>query len=162
MNGTLTIKRFNGDEIWNLTEGSFSITESPEGPLLNFWVKSNGELLSEPLEDSHTTGAPSIELQSPLNELKDKKSLVGLDVIFNLEDAPDDDDLIFANFYYYSHETPLSNKVSIIEEKNNLYHIISISSTVDVNYYDGSKPQNEIFIDCWIEKSDFKNGKWTI
>ncbi|MEM6297182.1 MAG: hypothetical protein AAF740_00670 [Bacteroidota bacterium] len=161
MKGQLTIKRFNGLEIWELEKGSFSVTPHQRGVIVNFWARSSGKLLSAPLEDTRVDGTPVLELQTLLDK-SCVNDFIGLDIDIKLKDQPDDRDLLFANFYYYSHDTPFFNQLSVKEVRGELYHIVSISSLDDVNYYDGSKPENQIIIDCWIKKSTERNGYWVL
>ncbi len=158
--GTLTLHRFNGDEIWNLTKGGFSVIDWDDEAIITVWAGSNGELISPPLEDTYDSTHPTLELQMAIPYTATDK-LVDSKFEFTLTERPEDDDVYFSNFYYYGHEFTHHNSIAVIEQKDNFYHIIASATTTDVNFYDGSKPDNLIVIDCWLPRSSKKTGYWT-
>ncbi|MDJ1468971.1 hypothetical protein QNI19_04350 [Cytophagaceae bacterium DM2B3-1] len=167
--GTLTLKRFNGDEIWNITEGEFSISPRDNYYLLNIWVTSSGDLIMKPTndnireeeEDSDERIHPRIELQTKLSQ-EQYQNFIGKSFGFLIEEVPEETDDNFSNFYYHAHEETYSNQITILKKEADRYHIHSISSATDLNFYDGSKPDNEIIIDCWLEMQAHKTGYWTV
>lgn len=54
------------------------------------------------------------------------------------------------NFYYCSHEGSDSNQVEILAVEDDRLLIRLRGETMDVNYYDGSKPATVISAETWF------------
>lgn len=101
-------------------------------------------------EDTENLGAePSWEISFPALKLKQKDLQAG----YTMEMANEDED-VEANFYYCEHQPTVENKVEVLEVKGNSLLLRVTAKTMDVNFYDGSKPMNELEVTAWFSKQE--------
>ena len=156
----IVLKRFNGDEVWQITDASFSIApaENSDKSVLNFWAQSeHGSLLSKPLEDTYVDGGVTIEID--LKVLPSDDKLVGK--IWTLPESKEETEDYYSNFYCYEHEFLSAGTFKVLSEKEGYFQVELRATCTDPNYYDGSKPETTIVIESWIKKQDLKFGYWT-
>ena len=55
-----------------------------------------------------------------------------------------------SRFYYCEHEGIDENVIEFVERKGNELHVRWTGTTIDVNYYDGSKPPTRVEVDAWF------------
>ena len=55
---------------------------------------------------------------------------------------------------YCEHQPTVENKVEVLEVKGNSLLLRITAKTIDVNFYDGSKPMNELEVVAWFSKQD--------
>jgi hypothetical protein len=60
------------------------------------------------------------------------------------------DDTI-TNFYYCEHQQTDNNLIEILKTDGEKLYVRITGETMDVNYYDGSKPNNKIIVETWFE-----------
>jgi hypothetical protein len=56
------------------------------------------------------------------------------------------------NFYYCSHEQTDNNVVEIVRIEGSRLRVRLSGDTIDVNYYDGSKPATHLSTEVWCER----------
>jgi hypothetical protein len=56
------------------------------------------------------------------------------------------------NFYYCEHEPSDNNIIEVLATEESRLLIRVTGEITDVNYYDGSKPKNKIFVEAWFDK----------
>jgi hypothetical protein len=52
-----------------------------------------------------------------------------------------------ATIYYYEHEDLDNNVIDVLRQEQDCFQIRWTATTLDVNYYDGSKPDTRVEID---------------
>jgi len=146
--GKLTLHRFNGEEIFAISTARALVVpeadqvaiileiETEEVPLKT--LEDTKELLAQPNADLKIT-LPKAQL-SPL---VGRKFLVP-----NSWDEGAGD--YVSRFYYCEHEDLNENEIEFGEFKAGSIHVRWTGTTVDVNYYDGSKPPTRVVIDAWF------------
>lgn len=151
-NNFLTLKRFCGDEKYPIESAEWYIMDGdgtwddPYTLCLEMQFEAGIELH----EDTETLGAePSWEISFPALKLAEEDLQVGF-----MMEMDNDDEEEEANFYYCEHQPTLKNKMEILEIKDDSLLIHLTGKTEDVNYYDGSKPKNELDVTAWFVKQD--------
>jgi hypothetical protein len=160
--GTLTLQRFNGTEVWEISDGSFSIFRRNGASHVNFWVTAQ-KLTSEPLEDTYPETEPALEILTRPEYIPD--ALAGHQ--FSIPEYSDaienewgEDGSFFNNFYYYEHQNLENMALEILAYSDGLYTLRFRCRTDDLNYYDGSKPQTEIEVCCDLGLENELRGHW--
>jgi hypothetical protein len=143
----LQIHRFNGTERFIISSARcFTVGEGDD---LTLWFEieadANG---AKPCSDTaDDPAAPSAELGISVSE-------------FNIDDfvgheyelagtENDDEDSCMSLFYYYEHQPLRNNHVKILSRTGErTFRIRWIAHTDDVNFYDDSKPDAQIEIEC--------------
>ncbi len=74
-----------------------------------------------------------------------------LQIGFDLE-QPNEANEVDGSFYYLEHQPARNNRMEILARDGNRLKIRVSGSTEDVNYYDGSKPENRLQLTAWFEK----------
>ena len=72
-------------------------------------------------------------------------------IVFDLE-QPNEANEADGSFYYLEHQPTRNNRMEILARDGNRLKIRVSGSTEDVNYYDGSKPENRLQLTAWFEK----------
>lgn len=148
----LKLKRFCGDEKypidfaeWYILEGD-GTWDDPYTLCLEMGFAEGVELH----EDTKKLNAnPSWDISFPALKLKKKDLQAGFIMEFVNEDEDEE-----ANFYYSEHQPTIENKVEVLEVKGNNLLLHITGKTMDVNFYDGSKPMNELEVIAWFSKQD--------
>jgi len=102
-------------------------------------------------EDTKSLGAePSWELTYRHENLAINDLIMGFraEIPNGYDDEIDDS---VTNFYYCEHEPSDSNVIEILVTEGNRLLIRVIGEITDVNYYDGSKPKNKVFVETWFD-----------
>jgi hypothetical protein len=148
MEGKLTVRRFNGFEVYPITGATMMPYLSNGTTLLNLEVECDGEPIEMTTDD---TGA---EDPRPGCEITLDLSGLGLDDIvgrtFSLEsgESQDGQDLV-SGFYYFEHQLLNDNVVHFAtRDASGQFHVRWTAKTMDPNYYDGSKPDALVEIDA--------------
>ena len=150
-NNYLTLKRFCGEEKYPVESANWYIIEGDgtwDDPyMLCLEMEfSEGEELHEDTENLEAE--PSWEISFSSLKLTEEDLKAGFKM--ELENEDDEDSL----FYYCEHQPTFENKMEILEVKGDSLLIHITGKTTDVNFYDGSKPMNELDIIVWFEKED--------
>lgn len=148
----LMLKRFCGEEKypvecteWYILEGD-GTWDDPYTFCLEM-AFATGEELHE--DTKELEAEPSWEISFPALKLRKKDLQTGFIMDFANEDEDEE-----ANFYYCEHQPTIDNKVEVLEVKGNSLLLRVTAKTMDVNFYDGSKPMNELEVIAWFSKQD--------
>lgn len=146
--GTLTLHRFNGVEAFAVSEATALAMPEGDQISLNLEIETDERPLKT-LPDTRTLAAqPNAEvtIRLPKAELA---SLVGRR--FSVPRSWDEEaDAHVSRFYYCEHEDIDDNVIEFVERKGDQLHVRWTGTTIDVNYYDGSKPPTRVVVDAWF------------
>ena len=146
--GKFVLHRFNGDEEFALEQASIGITHDRSGDWLRLTAITNGTIIKSLPDTEGLHGRPKASISVNISRV-DPTNLVGLrlSVPISYDDLIGDDR---ANFYYLEHESLDENEIEILAVKENKYLVKWSGQTLDVNYYDGSKPMTHVEIEGWF------------
>lgn len=146
----LNLKRFCGEEKYPIDCAEWYILEGDgtwDDPYTLCLEMSFG--IGEGLhEDTFNLNAkPFWNISFPALNIKNTDLQTGF--VMSMDNEDEDED---AYFYYCEHQPTVENKVEVLEvqENNMLLHVTA--KTMDVNFYDGSKPMNELDVIAWFGK----------
>ncbi len=154
--GKFVLHRFNGDEEFVLEEASLNITPDQQGNLvLELEAITNGTVIKSLPDTEGLYGSPTASIFVTIPRPA-TVNLVGM----KLSLPCSYDELIEdfrTNFYYVEHESLEANEIEFLALKENKYWVKWTGETLDVNYYDGSKPDTRVEIEGWftIASDDF-------
>jgi hypothetical protein len=89
--------------------------------------------------------SPNAEVGIDLPELHPDK-LVGRDFVMAGTQS-DDEDSCMSLLYYCEHEPLRDNRIRVVSRAGDMFRLRWTAVTVDVNYYDGSKPPTRVEIE---------------
>lgn len=143
----LQIHRFNGTERFVIGSARCFTVESGDDLTLWFEIETVADS-AQPCSDTVDYPAtPSAELGISISD-------------FNIDDfvghefdhagtESDDEDSCMSLFYYYEHQPLRNNHVTVLSRLGDrTFRIRWTARTQDVNYYDGSKPDAQVEIEC--------------
>ena len=137
--GTLTIKRFCGEEYYPLDSASWSIWDGRV-----FCVEMNfGEGTGLHEDTEYLAQEPLWELYFDMPSPE-----VEVGTVFTDEQNREDE----THFYYFEHYPTEKNRVEILDMDGDRLLLKITGECCDVNYYDGSKGNDELEITLWIDK----------
>lgn len=144
--GTLTLFRFNGTETHKLAEAQAYATRKGEGDerkiMLWFETETDPEPLVRLPDPDELQNNPSAEITVYLDQLD--LECFGVRE-FEIESGYNEDGTsLDARLYYFEHQEVYHNKVRIEYKGNGFFHVRWSGLTMDVNYYDGSKPDTRL------------------
>ena len=146
----LYLSRFCGIEtypvkqaVWELIEGD-GTEEDPDMLCLGMRFAQGNHLH----EDTRSLQA---EPFWEINFYKTKIPMNILQIGFDLE-QPNEANEVDGSFYYLEHQPARNNRMEILARDGNRLKIRVSGSTEDVNYYDGTKPENRLQLTAWFEK----------
>jgi len=146
----LSLKRFCGEEKYPVESAEWYILkgdgtwDDPCTLCLEMTFAAGEELHEDTIG---LDAMPSWEVSFPALELTKKDLQIGFAMNIDNEDEE-------ANFYYCEHQPTTENKVEVLEVKGNDLLLRITAKTMDVNYYDGSKPMNELEVIAWFSNED--------
>jgi hypothetical protein len=147
----LKLTRFCGEEFYPINKATWKIYEDKNGNMNELWLEVRADFGIVLHEDTkYLKAKPHWELTIRAENL----NIDDLATDFRAEipcgyDEDSDDSL--ANFYYCEHEPSDNNVIEILATEENRLLIRVTGETTDVNFYDGSKPKNKIFVETWFD-----------
>jgi hypothetical protein len=141
---TLTLNRFNGNEVYQIDKTTLKLTEKSGKPYLNIKITTSAAI--ETLEDTRELKAkPTVEINLEIPENQKSGSEISH---FELENGFDKFSQNYpASLYYMEHQELNSNKIDIRKLPGGKFSIIWTATTRDINNYDGKKPETIVTID---------------
>lgn len=151
--GKLTIYRFNGTEEFQISEAKIMAWRSDGKVFLNLEINSKTALKTLP-DTKELKAWPSAEVSIILENLIPSE-LTGK--TFTVERGMNDEIGEWVGRFYYCEHEDLNNNIITFESQNeNIFHVKWSGTTIDVNYYDGSKPESKIEVDARFTFSEIK------
>lgn len=148
----LKLTRFCVEELYPIKTATWHFYENEAEETNEIWLKIETDFGIQLSDDTKELAAtPHWELtirekNLALNDLK-----IGFKA--EIKDGYDDDlDETLTNFYYCEHEQTDNNKIEILDKKDTKILFKITGEVPDVNYYDGSKPKNQIYVETWFDK----------
>ncbi len=160
MTGKLTITRFNGVEVYSVTQAVIVIHEGVNAEpdedgeiddelqgLLHLYVATDPKPLECTTDDTIAYNPhPTIEIY--IQDEVRLEDLVGRE--FTVEDGEDvEREELVSRFYYFEHEPLNNNRIEIVAKTGpKTYTVRWTGSCTDPNHYDGSKDDATIEIEA--------------
>lgn len=152
-NPILVLERFNGFESYPIELAEWNLYTDEENEAINLWISLSAGIAIAQQKDTQSLNA------EPLWELNLVESSLSEDSIkpgFRATISASYDDNRggwITNFYYCSHEGTDKNTIEIVEVDGDRIRFRICGETVDVNYYDGSKPATKLLANVWFERN---------
>jgi hypothetical protein len=144
--GVLTLHRFNGEEIYNVSEAVIRYFVGEDGVCVDFQVKTDQEPVQTLPDTQELQGWPNGEWQLFMPEF-DPDDLVGR--VFSIPQGYDEQDEEYrTNFYYVEHEPIDDNQITVLGREGERFRVRLTGAVPDVNYYDGSKPPTRVEVEA--------------
>jgi len=145
--GTLTLKRFNGEEKYAISSAEVWHYTYDDYTVLNFLFETSSPALKTAEDTAELKAEPNGEFMVVLNQF-DWDTLPGSE--FDVPNAYDERIHDHpTRFYYCAHEDVMDCKINVIKRGDDgTFKVLITGRCVDVNFYDGSKPETEIVIDA--------------
>ena len=142
--GTLTLHRFNGDEVFNVSEAEIRYFVEENHVIVDFQVNTDDKPLKTLPDTESLNGWPNGAWQLSVPSF-DPDNLVGK--TFSIPQGYDEEtEDYLTNFYYVEHETIDDNEIVVLGREGEKFQCQIKGKVTDVNYYDGSKPRTEVVI----------------
>lgn len=136
--GKFILNRFNGQEIYDFHNGTIAAVHNGNEFNLHFSVSCEGKLDNEMFEI-----CPSAELSTKITDLN-ALNRCQLEVSESYDEDLGD---YVTSIYYYEHQDLDNNYINLQLIEENVFKVHWTGTTMDVSYYDGSKPDTEIIIE---------------
>ena len=142
-----------GEEFYPIESAKWHFSESEDEGASKLWLDIQADYGQQLSEDTKTlNGQPHWELTIPLNNSLKVGNLNG-GLKTEIKDGYNEEIGDYAtNFYYCEHEKTDNNQIEIIERIENRLLIRLTGEVTDINFCDGSKPKNKIFVETWFEE----------
>jgi hypothetical protein len=151
-NPILVFQRFNGYESYPVTLAEWNIYKDEDIGMMNLILSLEtgpGIVLHE--DTTALSASPHWELNLLELDLSEESIKVGF--IGKIPESYDDNrGGHLTNFYYCSHEGTDKNTIEVIEVDGDRVRFRVTGETIDVNYYDNSKPPIKLSVDVWFKR----------
>lgn len=148
----LKLTRFCGDEFYPINKATWHLYKDEEDNINELWLEIYADSGIVLHEDTEYLGAkPHWELTYRAENLNINDLTTGfkVEVPYGYDEELNDS---LTNFYYCEHEPSDNNIIEILATEESRLLIRVTAEITDVNYYDGSKPRNKIFVEAWFDK----------
>jgi hypothetical protein len=149
----LILERFNGIEIYPIELAEWNLYRDKDSGMMNLWISLAAGRATEQQEDTVDLYAqPNWELNLVEPELSEDAIEPGF--IATIPEAYDESRNGWITcFYYCSHEGTDRNTIEMMEINGDRVRWRLTGETIDVNYYDGSKPATKLSVDTWFDRN---------
>ncbi len=148
----LKLTRFCGEELYPIKTATWHFYENKDEKTNEIWLKIETDLGIQLSDDTKELAAtPDWELTIRAKNLSLNDLKIGLRAAIK-QGYDDDLEESLTNFYYCEHEQTDNNKIEILDKKGTKILFKIIGEVPDINYYDGSKPKNTIYVEAWFYK----------
>lgn len=142
--GEMVLERFNGRETFGFDKGTISVHREDGRHYWVFGVHVDGSLYDYLPDTSELNANPSTEAYVHVDEIKWenlKDNTFSIPFCYHEEREEH-----LPTLYYCEHQELDHNQIAIRHIKSNVFHVEWTGITMDVNYYDGSKPDTNVRI----------------
>ena len=146
----LKLSRFCGEELHPVINTTWSLYYDEDLDMNNLCIHlqaDEGTILNE--DTKYLNATPNWELNYLAPNLNKDDLKVGFNVEIP-EGYNEDHGGWITNFYYCEHEGTDNNTIEILESDGDKLLIRLTGETIDVNFYDGSKPTTKLFVETWF------------
>ena len=146
---TMTFYRRLGNKVCKLEWAAFSAVQSENKIELFFYVGG------KQIEDGNLVNA---EVSIFVNEF-DLDALVGkrFEVPFTFDNELNDH---VSCVYYYDHKDFNNIVLEVLDRKDNSFHVRWSGTTGDIDFYDGSEPENRVIIEATFEFQETREATY--
>lgn len=146
----LKLNRFCGQELHPVTKAIWNIYYDEDLNMQNLCIYLDADYGTVLNEDTKDLAAhPNWELNYLAKDMTKESLCSGFKFIIP-EGYNEDNGGWITNFYYCEHEGTDNNTIEILDRKEGKLLIRLTGETIDVNYYDGSKPNTKLFVETWF------------
>ena len=148
----LKLTRFCGEELYPIETATWHFHKNEDDEINELWLEIETDFGIQLSDDTKELGGtPHWELTLRIKNLTLSDLTVGFkaDIKDGYSDELDD---TVTNFYYCEHEQSDNNEIEILDKKGNKILFRITGEVTDVNYYDGSKPKNKIYVETWFDE----------
>ncbi|MBE7649170.1 hypothetical protein G1K66_12590 [Tenacibaculum finnmarkense] len=147
----LRLIRFCGEELYPIESATWHFHKSEEDNINELWLEIKADYGQQLSEDTkYLEKQPHWELTIKIENLKLTDFVSGFKTEIESGFDEESEDYL-TNFYYCEHEPSDNNSIEIVERNENQILFRIEGEITDVNYYDGSKPNNKIIVETWFE-----------
>ncbi len=152
-NQILVLERFNGFESYSIELAEWNLYIDEENRMMNLWIfLSAGQALRQQKDTEELNAEPHWELN--LVESSLSEDLIKPGFMAAIPESYDDSKGGWiTNFYYCEHEGTDKNTIEVVATDGDRVRFRLYGETVDVNYYDGSKPATKLLTDVWFKRN---------
>ena len=145
---TLTLQRFNGDEAFAVSAATALVMPEGDQVALNLEIETDERPLKTLPDTQNLFAQPGAEVTIRLPKA-DLASLAGrrFSVPRSWDEQVGDS---VSRFYYCEHEGIDDNVIEFLERNGDQLRVRWTGTTIDVNYYDGSKLPTRVVVDAWF------------
>ncbi|MCY9663349.1 hypothetical protein P5G65_36345 [Paenibacillus chondroitinus] len=137
------LRRFNGTEIFNVSSATVTAKQSDEGISLWFEVETDSTAIQRNSDTESMGGSPNASFYLIVNDIEEiTNTNITIPTSYNneLQDY-------VTTIYYYDHNDINNNIISIKRVDSSSFYVKWNGTTMDCNFYDGSKPETQIEIE---------------
>ncbi|MFT3880883.1 MAG: hypothetical protein QM703_14625 [Gemmatales bacterium] len=147
----LFLDRFCGREVYPIIRASWNLYQSEQLGLSNLCLLIDAGYGTVLHEDSETLAAkPQWEVNCIQSSL-DLSSLTP-GAHFTVPDGYNESQGGYVtNLYYCEHEVSDNHKIEIVKREGDQLLIRMTGETIDINFYDGSKPPTILSVETWFK-----------
>jgi hypothetical protein len=151
-NPILILERFNGFEAYPIELSEWNLYKDDNG-MMNLWIfLSTGRAIIQKDDTKSLNANPNWELNLVEPNLPESSICCGFRATIP-ESYDENRSGWITNFYFCEHEGTDNNTIEVIEVDGDQTRFRLLGETVDVNYYDGSKPSTKLIADTWFERN---------
>jgi hypothetical protein len=151
-NPILIIKRFNGLQSYSIKRAEWNLYHDAENGM-NLWISISTDKSIKQQQDTRILHAqPNWELNLVDISLSEESIIPGFTATIS-ESFDESKGGWISNFYYCEHEGSDRNTIEVIEVDGDRVRFRLFGETVDINYYDGSKPTAKLTTDIWFDRN---------
>jgi hypothetical protein len=152
-NPVLLLERFNGMEIYPVELAEWNLYKDQDKGMMNLWISlSAGKAIKQQKDTESLCAEPNWELNLVEQSLPEDLIRPGFTAV--IPESYDESRAGWVtNFYYCAHEGTNKNTIEIVEVDGDRVRFSLVGETVDVNYYDGSRPTTKLSTDVWFERN---------
>jgi hypothetical protein len=146
----LVLERFCGRETYPLVKGTWSIYLDKELDSPTLCIQLNAGRGTTLHDDTQSLKAePSWEINVVSKSL-DASMLKRGDKFAIPRGYEEAQGGYVTNFYYCSHEQTDDNVIEVLAVEGSRVFVRITGKTIDVNFYDGSKPPTTLYVEAWL------------
>jgi hypothetical protein len=149
----LILERFNGIEIYPIELAEWNLYRDKTSGMMNLWISLvAGRAIKQQEDTVDLSAQPNWELNLVEPELLENAIEPGFTA--TIPEAYDESRNGWITcFYYCSHEGTDRNTIELMELNGDRVRLRLAGETIDVNYYDGSKPATKLSVDAWFDRN---------
>jgi hypothetical protein len=145
----LKLSRFCGEELYPITAATWEVFEDDDEPC-ELWLEIEAGRGTQLHDDTNDLDAePHWELTFVSDSLRPDSLVAGFTAEIPLGEEGEGDDST-ALLYYCEHEPTDKNSIEVLAVDGDRLLLRVTGETMDVNFYDGSKPNTKLFVETWF------------